>query len=173
MSVKSLKVVAVLSSVVVISSFVFGGMGCGNRTGEAEKDEIIADGPLPKGAFNARISIEYVPASIKTDSSSIIKLRVKNLSNTVWPSKSLPGGEYAINLGDHWLDKNGSMLIRDLDRSGLPRDVKPGEEVTMEINLTAPSTPGNYILEYDMVQEAVTWFARKGSKTSRVNVKVE
>jgi len=170
---KSLKVVTVLLSVVVISSFVFGGMGCGKRTGEAEKIEIIADRPLTDKAFNARILIEHAPTSIKTGSSSKIKLKVKNLSDTVWPSKSLPGGEYAINLGDHWLDENGNMLIQDSDRSGLPHDVKPGEEVSMEINLTAPSTPGNYILEYDMVQEGVTWFARKGSKTSRVNVQVE
>ncbi len=172
---KSLKVVTVFSLVVVISSFVFGGMGCGKKTGEAEKTEIIADGPLTDKAFKAKISIEHAPTSIKTNSSSRIKLRVKNLSNTVWPSKSLPllNGEFAINLGDHWLDKNGKMLIHDLDRSGLPRDVKPGEEVTIETNLTAPSTPGDYILEYDMVQEAVTWFARKGSKTSRVNVKVK
>ena len=38
--------------------------------------------------------------------------------------------------------------------------------------VTAPETPGDYILEFDMTQEGVAWFGAHGSKPLRARVKV-
>jgi hypothetical protein len=41
------------------------------------------------------------------------------------------------------------------------------------LNVTAPRTPGNYILEIDMVHEGVAFFYEKNSEPLRLNVRVE
>jgi hypothetical protein len=43
--------------------------------------------------------------------------------------------------------------------------VAPGESVTLPLIVTAPATPGNYVLEIDALQESITWFGDKGSPT--------
>jgi hypothetical protein len=45
----------------------------------------------------------------------------------------------------------------------------------MEVGITpaAPVKPGVWILELDMVQEYVRWFAEAGSRTARVRVRVD
>jgi hypothetical protein len=50
--------------------------------------------------------------------------------------------------------------------------LRPGEEVEVPLAISAPTTPGNYILEVDLVQEQVSWFHDKGSPTARTNVTV-
>jgi len=40
-------------------------------------------------------------------------------------------------LGDHWLDKDGKILILDSQRTGSPHDIRPGEIVSMEIPISA------------------------------------
>jgi hypothetical protein len=39
--------------------------------------------------------------------------------------------------------------------------------------VTAPKAPGDYVLEIDMIHEGVTFFHEKGSKTLRIDVRVE
>ena len=46
----------------------------------------------------------------------------------------------------------------DLNRITLPPDLMPNKEVELDAKVTAPNKPGNYILEFDMVQEKVSWF---------------
>jgi hypothetical protein len=60
----------------------------------------------------------------------------------------------------------------DDGRAELPSDVPSGGQVTTTIRLTSPSSPGDYLLELDLVQEAVAWFADRGSETLRVPVVV-
>ena len=57
---------------------------------------------------------------------------------------------------------------------GVARGVinKPGEESEMTLLITAPKEPGEYIIELDMVQEAVSWFGDKGSPTTKAKVTV-
>jgi hypothetical protein len=49
----------------------------------------------------------------------------------------------------------------------------PGSEVDLPLKITAPKEKGNYILEFDMVQEQVTFFREKGSTPARVKVNVQ
>jgi hypothetical protein len=53
-------------------------------------------------------------------------------------------------------------------RSGLPHDVKPGESVTLDAMLRAPTRPGTYHLEWDMVQEHYAWFSMKSGSGSEL-----
>lgn len=42
----------------------------------------------------------------------------------------------------------------------------------MTLLITAPKEPGEYTIELDMVQEAVSWFGDRGSQTTKTRVTV-
>jgi hypothetical protein len=60
----------------------------------------------------------------------------------------------------------------DDGRTPLMQGLKPSETTTVQLWITAPTAPGTYILELDMVKEGVAWFRQKGSKTCRAKVEV-
>lgn len=129
--------------------------------------------PLPAAAFRASISSQRLLSALKAESKATVYLMVKNMSSVSWPGQGGSNGAYKVNLGNHWLDRSGKVLIYDDDRTGLPFDLPPGDEIELPLTVTVPGAPGDYILEMDMVQEQVTWFAEMGSITLRANIKVE
>ena len=55
----------------------------------------------------------------------------------------------------------------------LPRDVEPNETVELEIVLQAPASPGDYLLQFDMVSEHLAWFEDLGSDVVTHELTVE
>jgi hypothetical protein len=157
----------------IISCLIFGILGCEKGKREGEKPQTIANKPLSDDAFKAEISVENPPITLKVNSAASMKVKIKNISNSSWPAKGQPDGKYPVHLAYHWIDKNGKMVVFDGLRTELPRDLGPNEDVPVNAALQAPGQAGEYVLEFDMVQEAVAWFAGKGSKTSRVSIKIE
>lgn len=45
--------------------------------------------------------------------------------------------------------------------------------MTIPLTINAPRASGNYLLEIDMLQEDVSWFALRGSRTLRVPVTIK
>lgn len=132
-----------------------------------------ATGPLPDDAWTAEISAVSVLTKMRPLQRQTIYLTVKNLSNQVWPARGQKDGRLFINLGDAWLDAGGA-LVNNMDaRSNLPADLLPGETAQVPLSIVAPALPGDYILEFDMVQEGVAWFKTRGSKTLQVRVRVD
>jgi len=128
---------------------------------------------LPPEAFHALITSQGIPGNLQAGSKTTIYVTVKNTSSVIWPGGGRTEGTLELNLGNHWLHRNGFVTVADDARSSIPFDLKPGAEIQVPLAITAPNLPGDYILELDMVQEQVAWFATKGSKTLRVNIKVE
>jgi hypothetical protein len=60
----------------------------------------------------------------------------------------------------------------DYLRVPLARAVPPGESVEIQAEIPAPSRPGRYRLELDMVDEGIVWFGQKGSATFEVELLV-
>jgi hypothetical protein len=54
----------------------------------------------------------------------------------------------------------------------MPRSLDRGEEADIALPVKAPDKAGDYVLEIDMVQEGVAWFAQKGSEPLKLNIKV-
>ena len=103
-----------------------------------------------------------------------IIVSVKNVSEYAWASKPNDRALYHINVADVWLQSDAKTLVSNMDaRSTLPRDLWPGERTEVQLTITAPTTPGNYILEIDLVQEGVTFFKHKGSQTCQTTVIVQ
>jgi SAM-dependent methyltransferase len=128
--------------------------------------------PLPRGACRAAID---APAVLRCAPRAVIHLRitVRNTGSENWPAASEHDGPYSIRLGNHWRRRFWRMVQFDDRRTALPHDIAPGETVTMGLFVEAPDSPGTYILELDMVQENVRWFARAGSKPARIRVRVD
>jgi len=127
---------------------------------------------LPDDAFKAEISIANSPRTFQSGEQMTIQVTVKNISESVWLARERFGSPFQTELGNHWLDANGQTLINDDGREPLPGDLRPGETTTIPLTINAPRTAGQYILELDMLQEDVSWFALRGSRTLRVPVTV-
>jgi hypothetical protein len=150
--------------------------GNNQATKPAEKiaAEERASGPMPAGAFKALITVPEPPAGLQPGQKLQLRVKVKNIGDTTWPAHGRPSdGYYQVNLGDNWYDdKNKRIEKHPYVRSGLPHDLRPGEEVEIPLNITAPPNPGNYDLQIDMVQEMVNWFSERGSAAPKIKVKV-
>ena len=78
-----------------------------------------------------------------------------------------------MNLSYHVRGMDGRVIVFDGERSPLPKVVEPGQEVVVAALIKAPRLTGQYVIEFDLVQEAVAWFADKGSKTAGFELTVE
>jgi SAM-dependent methyltransferase len=133
----------------------------------------IEDIPLNEGAHQASITLlrqSNEPLIMTPGEKRPLSVRVLNTGNATW---EWLGGAWPIHLGNHWLSADGSkMIICDDGRAEIGRNVIPGGQATCEITVTAPNRPGNYMLELDVVEEGITWFAHRGSPTYRIPVKI-
>ncbi len=86
---------------------------------------------------------------------------LKNVGGLGWNAS----GTNPVRLGYHWFtqDMKPIAAIKD-ERTPLPKDVLPGETVSLHARAYPPASPGNYFIQWDMVKEGVTWFAEQGSK---------
>ena len=132
-----------------------------------------APAPLPEGDFRAELRAVEVPGRVAAKARVKIRVAVRNAGHTVWLARERGLSPLQLNAANHWLDAGGQVVTNDDGRGALPRDLRPGEEAEISFDINAPRLPGDYILEIDMLQDGVSWFALKGSRTLRVPVKVE
>jgi SAM-dependent methyltransferase len=130
---------------------------------------LLSPSRLADGSHAARLVIEgpLRPVEMKSGDRVVISLRVSNDSVFPWPSSA------TVNVGNHWLDRQGTVIVLDDGRTPLGRALEPKEELTLGVVVNAPDRPGRYILEVDLVEEGVAWFSDRGSRTSRVDVEVK
>ena len=134
--------------------------------------DFLGFGKLAPGSHRAELKAEVSeePLRLPAGAAQTISVKIRNASGVNWSTRSRPA--VFLKLGNHWLDDHGSMVINDDGRSRLLGDHRPGEETTVEILVRAPSRPGRYVLELDLVEEGSTWFADRGSQTCQVSVEV-
>ena len=77
-----------------------------------------------------------------------------------------------VRLGSHLADDEGTLIAVDHSRHDLPADVKPGETVTLAVNVPLPG-PGAYRIAFDLVAEGVSWFENLGSRPVHVTAIAE
>lgn len=131
---------------------------------------------LPRSAVLATIKASVDSLRVPPRARTTIDVRVRNASRQTWPGTS---GERMIYLGNHWLTESGAaVLVQDDGRVGLGRDIAPGEEIELALAVTAPGSPGRYVLELDLVQQQVAWFSdrrklsRRRTRSVRIPVEV-
>lgn len=98
-----------------------------------------------------------------------LNIELLNQGSFIW----LRGGSNAVHLSYHVLDSEKKMLNYDNTRYELPRDMKPDDDVRINIGINPGLQAGDYILELDLVEEGVTWFGEKGSPTTLVKLHIK
>ena len=134
-------------------------------------------GPLPDNAFKAQLTLPDPPTKLRAGQKETVQVRLKNASQVFWWARGAefndrPDNMFYIAAGNRWLKPDGSLVTNMDGRYGISANLKPGEETEVPLGITAPKEPGEYILEVDLVQEAVAWFSDKGSPTARAKVTV-
>lgn len=129
--------------------------------------------PLADEDFRAELRAVEVPVRVAAKARVKIRVAVRNAGGAVWLARERGLSPLQLSAANHWLDLSGKPVTNDDGRGALPQDLHPGEETEIIFAVNAPRRPGDYLLEIDMLQEGVSWFALKGSQTLRVPVKVE
>jgi archaellum component FlaF (FlaF/FlaG flagellin family) len=117
----------------------------------------------------ALLSAAYVsnaPATVLAGQSVDYQVTVTNTGSQTW----LPTGTNLVNLGVYFAGASDAVGAWPAEpvRFGLTRSVAPGDSFTFNVHITAPTTPGTYVLRDRMVQEYVAWF----DAMERINVTV-
>jgi hypothetical protein len=128
---------------------------------------------LPESAFRAHLQAENLPAALPAGTTTTISVLMRNVSAATWPAVGEPGTDrYAVMLRNRWLSADGTVVNAQDGRSRLHYDLEPGDTAGLHLKVTTPETPGQYVLELDVVQEQITWFGDKGSVRLAGNVTV-
>lgn len=159
----------------IVGSLLLGSVAsCGGSGDKASSTESspVKFPPLPDSAYRAELTVDSPPSSGPAGSMTTVGVTVKNMGDAAWPANGKEAVGGMVHFGYHWLDRDGKPVIFDGGRTALPTPLEPGSTVSLRAKVGYPKAPGDYILEFDMVHELVTWFAWKKSKTVRFNVKV-
>jgi hypothetical protein len=81
-------------------------------------------------------------------------------------------GEGVFGLSYHLQSEKGQTLRHDNPRAYFNAPIEPGGEARLNLNVTAPTVPGRYRIEIDLVQEGLMWFADVGNPTCLVDFDV-
>lgn len=125
----------------------------------------VGASPIAEDAMRADVSVVSAPAELGIGQQVPVQVRITNVSDHLWSPSA------QIRVGNHW-HRAGRMVWLDDGRANLTRPVAPGEAVDVRLVVTAPVRPGAYELEFDLLQESVTWWADVGSVTARTPVQV-
>lgn len=129
--------------------------------------------------YGARVAIVDAPPSLVLLAGQIVDVTVEVENNTAscWPV--VDGSRAEFGLSYHLFYEDGQVLIWDTPRSNLcnPRIghvsfIEPSQVLTCKLKVVAPSEPGRYIVQLDLVQEGVRWFAQEAHQFPRIDLEV-
>jgi hypothetical protein len=134
------------------------------------KDKGIPADPTPTGVgpdYRASYTVGVVP-QIQIGQTITVPVTVSNVGQGIFSTTS----SNPVDLGYHWYDPLGKVVVWDGARTKLPADLQPGGSALLNAQIQSPPDGGIYQLRFDLAQEGITWFSAKGIPTGNVNVTV-
>lgn len=111
--------------------------------------------------YNGSISVaDHITA--RPGASLTVPVSISNLGVKNWGVD--PVHPYA--LGYHLYASDRSLVTYDGARTPLASGIAPGAVVQVDAILVAPDKPATYDVQWDLVQNGVTWFSWKGSRVT-------
>jgi hypothetical protein len=98
---------------------------------------------------------------------------VQNSGAACWRAEGAEGAAGVVRLGAHLLAIDEELVVWDYWRAQLTHDLQPDQYGSVTIDLRAPDELGDYIVEFDMVLEHVSWFEDLGTQTLRSGIRVD
>lgn len=146
---------------------------CGKEPSPPPVEAVSA---LPDSAFRVSWGAVNVPRSMQPEGVALASVTFKNASPDTWPdrksSNASPPGAGAVRLSYRWWTAGSPLPSSYEARADLRAPLRPGDSATLSVLVTAPKTPGEYKLQFDLVQELVSWFEEKGVVSPRMPVSV-
>jgi hypothetical protein len=111
-----------------------------------------------------------VPTRLRAEAGEtvLIPVTVTNTGVRTWQAS----GDHAFRLGYHVAHPDSAAIQFEGGRVDLSQDVPPGADVQLRVPVTAPAANGEYLIEWDMVQEGVIWFSWTGAAPERTHLTV-
>ncbi len=126
-----------------------------------------SDTPVPETARQADISVVDPPTQAAPGQELELDVQVTNRSQEAWTQTLLN----CLSIGNHWIEPGtAKVLAHDDGRARLPGRLPPGETARVRLVAHAPPVAGRYVLQADVVQEAVAWF---GASTAGACVTID
>jgi endonuclease/exonuclease/phosphatase (EEP) superfamily protein YafD len=116
---------------------------------------------LPPGVDDAMVIEADLPSTLSCGQSYRASVTMQNTGSTTWTE-----GE-AIRLGAVGNSDDLGGPVRFYLPAGL--SVLPGESYTFTMMLTAPTTPGVYLTDWQMLRESVAWFGQVAAQNVAVS----
>ena len=123
------------------------------------------------------LNVSMTPASprlLVSGDETTVPLTIVNTGTRAW-------NPAAFHVSYHWLwtvprelasRSRGNVPYHDGIRTDLPAPVAPGASTRLDARVLAPSWPGVYWLQWDMVEEGRAWFAQVAPRQPRTLVVV-
>jgi hypothetical protein len=134
-----------------------------------EQARVLRFRPNPP-LFSAEYLSSTTPTRVAGNRGYAVEVAVRNSSPVSWRSGGPETGR--VQLSYHWLSDEHGVLLREGDRAVLDADVEPGATTTVLAGLWTPYDPGEYVLQWDLVAEGVSWFSERGVAPLSVPVTV-
>ena len=113
------------------------------------------------------IAAPVLPVTLETAAELQVSVTVHNRGEEPWSD------ETGHALAYHWYGEDGRIAVWDGRRSPLGGLLAPGESRSVSATLIAPERAGSYDLQWDVVQEGVTWISEVDpTPVPRLSVKV-
>ncbi len=131
--------------------------------------------PVPSPPYSLAFAVEALsPRVLETSQEITVPLAISNAGERAWdPAR--------IHVSYHWLwivprelaRRSRTVPYHDGIRTELGGEaVAPGARLTVQARLLAPTLPGLYWLQWDMVEEGVIWFTQVSPRQPRTLVVV-
>lgn len=130
-------------------------------------------GKLPADVATVGIQVKAANRVLVVNQEVVLPISLLNNGVGQIPSKPQADGNSQVFVTYHWFRESGETAVWDGVRTSLPKDIKKGQVVDVQLAIKAPAEPGKYVLVVDLVQEGVLWFADTGSQTAKMNYVIE
>lgn len=107
-----------------------------------------------RAPYDLDVASHATPSRIDSGSVVEVPLSLRNAGSRAWE-------QAAFHVSYHWFASDGATIAWDGERTLLPRAVAPGEEVRLTAKLAAPKRSGSLRLQWDVVEESVTWISQR------------
>ncbi len=98
-----------------------------------------------------------------------VGVRLTNAGVRTWES----AGPAPVLLSYHLLDAQGNQVTYDGVRTPLQADVAPGASQEVRARVVAPARPGEYRVQWDLLQEGPAWLSWHGAQVAESRLLVE
>ncbi len=122
-------------------------------------------------AYGVKYVSHAVSRSVKAGQRGRATITLQNTGLKTWRAR----GDNMVRLGYHWFTPDGQPVAAAEDlRTPLPGNIATEQKVELEqVEFSSPSTEGQYVLQWDLVEEGVTWFSNAGANPLEIEIKVE